>query len=180
MADDRREKSEFRDKLADVDREILERLNARAKLSAALAERSKGEGIDVSEREWLDSLVAQSSGELPADSVRAIFSQIRAAARAIEQPVGVSYAGPEGGFCYETALAHFGASANYTPTAGVREALEEVVRGRAGYAVFPFESSVDGLAQSSITALSETDLVLVGERVTPAAYHLMSRVAELR
>ncbi|HEY3501018.1 MAG TPA: prephenate dehydratase domain-containing protein [Polyangiaceae bacterium] len=180
MADERRENSEFRDKLAELDREILERLNTRAKLSAALAERSKSEGIDVGEREWLDSLVAQSSGELPAESVRAIFGQIRAAARAIEQPVGIAYAGPEGGFCYETALAHFGSSANYTSTSGVREALEEVVRGRAGYAVFPFESSVEGLAQQSITALAETDLVLVGERVTPAAYHLMSRVVELR
>jgi chorismate mutase / prephenate dehydratase len=180
MSDERREQSGFRDKLAEIDREILERLNARAKISSGLAARSRGEGIDVGEREWLESLVAQSSGELPAESVRAIFSQIRAAARAIEQAVSIAAAGPEGGFCYETAVAHFGASANYVSAAGVREALEEVVRGRAGYAVFPIESSVDGLAQPSITALAETDLVLVGERVTLAAYHLMGRVAELK
>jgi chorismate mutase/prephenate dehydratase len=180
MADERREQSEFRDKLAEIDRELLERLNARAKLSRALQARSKGEGIDVGEREWLDSLVAQSSGELPAESVRAIFGQIRASARALEQAVQIAFAGPEGGFCYETALAHFGASPDYLPTAGAREALEEVVRGRAGYAVFPIESSVDGLVQPSITALADTDLVLVGERVTLAAYHLMSRVQELR
>jgi chorismate mutase / prephenate dehydratase len=180
MADERREQSEFRDKLAEIDREILERLNARAKLSKALKASSRSEGIDVGERDWLDSLVNQSSGDLPAESVRAIFGQIRAAGRAIEQAVTIAYAGPEGGFCYETALAHFGASADYISAAGPREALEEVVRGRAGYAVFPFESSVDGLAQPSITALADTELVLVGERVTPATYHLMSRVVELK
>lgn len=179
MADERREVSEHRDKLAELDREILERLDARARLSRAMRERTRGDGnVDVGEREWLDSLVAASTGDMPAESVRAIFGQIRAAARSIEQALAVSYVGPEGGFCHETALGHFGPASSYTSLPTVRDALEEVVRGRAGFAVFPFESSVDGLVQPSVSALSDTDLVLVGEHVTPASYHLMARAKE--
>ncbi len=61
-------------------------------------------------------------------------------------------------------------------SATAAEALDEVARARAAFAVFPFESSVDGLVQPSLTALAETELVLVGERSLPATYHLMGAV----
>jgi len=180
MSDERRDRSELRDKLADIDREILAQLDARAKVSRALAGRSGAEpSADVGEREWLESLVRAGSGEMPEESVRAIFGQIRAAARTLEQPVAIAYVGPEGAFCYEAALAHFGGGARFTVTPGIAEALEEVVRGRVGFAVVPFESSVDGLVQPSVTALAETDLMLVGERVLSAAYDLMAKVPDL-
>ena len=129
----------------------------------------------MNENEWLNGLVAQSSGEMPSESLRAIFSEIRAAARGLEQPARVAYVGADGGFCHQTALAHFGAAMIGISSPGVTEALDEVVRGRAAYAVFPYESSVDGLVQPSVSALAKTELVLVAERVTPATYHLMSR-----
>ena len=180
MADERRDRSDLRDQLADIDRNILAQLDARARVSQKLGARTGGEpSADVGEREWLESLVRGGSGDMPAESVRTIFAQIRAAARAIEQPIAVAYVGPEGGFCHEAALAHFGASARFVPALGVTEAMEEVVRGRAGVAVFPFESSVDGLVQPSVTALAETDLVLVGERVLKASLDLMSKTPDL-
>src|SRR5262249_26232292 len=110
MSDERRDRSELRDKLADIDREILTQLDARAKVSRALAARPGAEpSADVGEREWLESLVRAGAGDMPPESIRAIFGQIRAAARTLEQPVAIAYVGPEGGFCYEATLAHFGA-----------------------------------------------------------------------
>jgi chorismate mutase/prephenate dehydratase len=91
--------------------------------------------------------------------------------------VKVAYVGPEGGFCHQTALGYFGVTTALHSSATAAEALDEVSRTRAAFAVFPFESSVDGLVQSSVTALAETDLVLVGERSLPATYHLMGSVA---
>ena len=43
-------------------------------------------------------------------------------------------------------------------------ALDDVVRGRAAFAVLPFESSEDGLVQSTLNALAGTELVIVAER----------------
>jgi len=173
---DAKEVAALREKIAVLDREILERLDQRAKISKrihGLAE--TGSSIDVNESEWLNGLVAQSSGELPQQSLRAIFGEIRAAARSLEQPARVAYVAPDGGFCHRTALAHFGAAMTGISSPSVTEALDEVVRGRAAYAVFPYESSVDGLIQPSVSALAKTELVLVAERVTPATFHLMSR-----
>jgi chorismate mutase/prephenate dehydratase len=173
---DSKEIAGLREKIAALDREILERLDQRATCSKrihALAE--TGSALDVNEGDWLNGLVTQSSGEMPKESLRAIFGEIRAAARSLEQPARVAYVGAEGGFCHQTALAHFGATMTGIASPGAAEALDEVVRGRAAFAVLPYESSVDGLIQPSVSALAKTELVLVGERVTPAVYHLMSR-----
>src|SRR6516162_1417229 len=99
MSDERRDRSDLRDKLAEIDREILERLDARARISRTLGARAGAEpSLDVGEREWLEALVRAGSGDLPPESVRAIFGQIRAGARALERPVAIAYVGPEGAF----------------------------------------------------------------------------------
>lgn len=174
--DAKREVIDLRAQIAKLDEEIVQRLDARAHLSREIHSRIEADpSADVNEKEWLDHLVQSSSGELPAESLRGILQQIRASARGIEQPARVAYLGPEGSFCYHMALGYFGHGASFVEGASVEEVLEEVVRGRAAYAAFPFESSVDGLVQSSVTALSHTDLVIVGERSLSAPHQLMSR-----
>ncbi|MES1176456.1 MAG: prephenate dehydratase domain-containing protein [Myxococcales bacterium] len=176
--DVKREVSEFREQIAKLDEEIVQRLDARARISRDIHNRIETDpSADVNEKEWLDHLVSLSNGELPAENLRSILLQIRASARGIEQPARVAYLGPEGSFCYHMALGYFGPGASFIESASVEELLEEVVRGRAAYAAFPFESSVDGLVQPSITALSQTDLVIVAERSLATPHQLMSRAS---
>ncbi len=181
MADKQRELEELRHKTDEIDLELLQQLEARARLSREIQIRLEGTppSIDVDEAKWLEQLQSGSKGDLPPDSLRAIFRQIRAEARTLEQPVRVAYLGPEGGFTYEMARSYFGASAALVESSTAVEALEEVSRGRAVFAVIPFESSVDGLVQPSISALSQTELVFVAERVLPATLDLMSRTANV-
>lgn len=178
--DPRRSTAELRTEIARLDREILERLEARARASKEIRARVESDpGPEGSEREALAALTAVASGDLPVESLQAIFATIRASARAIEQAPRVAYLGPEGGFCHVLARAHFGAAGSFTESPSVREALEEVARGRAACAVFPFESSADGLVQASVTALTDTDLVIVGARTLPMTFELMGRAASL-
>lgn len=171
----RRSPTELRTEIARLDREILERLEARARASKEIRARAENEPApDVSDREALAALLAASSGDLAPEALGAVFSVIRASARAIEQAPRVAYLGPEGGFCHVLSRAHFGAAGPFIECPSVREALEEVARGRAAYAVFPFESSVDGLVQASVTALIDTELVIVGARTQPMTFQLMS------
>ena len=175
MADRRREVQELREQITRIDTEIRDQLDARGRLSKQIHSLIEAEpNADGGEREWLERLVQGSSGDMPAASLQAIFRQVRAAGRAIEQTVRVAVFGPEAGFCHETCLEVFGATTPTIECATVAEALSEVVRGRAAFAIFPFESSQEGLAQSSLLALSDTDMVLVGERVNPGTYQLMS------
>jgi len=174
--DVKREVSELRAQIAKLDEEIVQRLDARARISRDIHNRIETDpSADVNEKEWIEHLVSLSNGELPAENLRGILLQIRASARGIEQPARVAYLGPEGSFCHHMALGYFGPGASFIESASVEELLEEVVRGRAAYAAFPFESSVDGLVQPSITALSQTDLVIVAERSLNTPHQLMSR-----
>jgi chorismate mutase/prephenate dehydratase len=176
----RRSTAELRQEIARLDREILERLEARARASKDIRTRGESEpSLDTTDREALGVLQAAASGDLPSESLAAIFSAIRASARALEQAPRVAYLGPEGGFCHVLSRSHFGASGSFLECHSVREALEEVSRGRAACAVFPFESSDDGLVQTSVTALTDTDLVIVGARTLAMTFQVMSRAQSL-
>jgi chorismate mutase/prephenate dehydratase len=176
----RRSTPELRTEIARLDREILERLEARARASKEIRTRAESEPApDTTDREALATLANVASGDLPSESLNAIFSTIRASARALEQAPRVAYLGPEGGFCHVLGRTHFGAGGSFTECPSVRDALEEVMRGRAACAVFPFESSADGLVQTSVTELTDTDLVIVGARTLPMTFQLMARAKAL-
>jgi chorismate mutase / prephenate dehydratase len=178
--DPRRSTPELRTEIARLDREILERLEARARASKEIRSRAESEPApDTTDHDALAALGTAASGDLPSASLYAIFSAIRASARALEQAPRVAYLGPEGGFCHVLGRAHFGAGGSFIECPSVREALEEVARGRAACAVFPFESSADGLVQASITALTDTELVIVGARTLPMTFQLMGKAAAL-
>ncbi|MFO0566795.1 MAG: prephenate dehydratase domain-containing protein [Polyangiaceae bacterium] len=180
MADKKLELEEVRREISSSIGRLLAQLEARARLSRRIHKLVEGTTVRRRGREdWLAALEKTASGELPVDDLRAIFRQVRASARALEQPVRVAYLGPEGGFCHATARSYFGASGIYAECATVAEALDEVTRARAIYAVFPYESSSEGLLVSSIATLEETELVLVAERTLPAAYDLMSHTANM-
>ena len=180
MAERGRQVNELREQIARLDQEIRDRLDQRGRLSQRIHAALETEpNFDFDEKTWLDRIVSHSTGEIPEPSLRAIFREIGAAGRAVESPVRVAVAGPEGGFCHQSSLEVFGATAQTTEFASVPEALAEVIRGRAVFAVLPFESSVDGLMPLSLLALAETELVLVGERYTKATYQLMSTGGEL-
>lgn len=173
--DRRREVLELRERIAKLDIEIRERLEARARISHDIHGLTEADpSADGSEEEWFERVLGGASASMPQESLRTIFRAIRAAGRAIEQPVRLAVAGPEGGFCHQAALEVFGVTSHAVECSSVIEALSEVSRGRAAFAVFPLESSVEGVMQSALLTLAETDLVLVGERVSGATYDLMS------
>ena len=176
----RRSTPELRTEIARLDREILERLEARARASKEIRSRAESEPApDVTDRDALSALSALATGDLPSESLYSIFSAIRASARALEQAPRVAYLGPEGGFSHVLGRTHFGGGGAFIECPSVREALEEVARGRAACAVFPFESSADGLVQASVTALTDTELVIVGARTLSVTFQLMSRAVAL-
>lgn len=178
MTQNKAEIARLRDELLGVDVQVLKLLERRTQLSRQLARQLEGEPVamDGAEAEWLSFLESQSAGELPKESLVAIFRQVLASGRGIEQPVRVAYVGTEGSFGYEVTRGHFGPSP-LLECATAPDALEQVTRGRAGFAVLPFESSVDGLVHPSITALVQTDLVIVAERSLSAAYDLMGHTS---
>ncbi len=169
----------LRQALRALDLEVLGRLNQRAALSLQIRSLREGDVklvmIEPPEEAWLAELAAASEGPLPKESLRIIFRSLSAEARGLEQLVRVAFLEPLGGFGHAVSKCFFGSNALLEESPTTEAALEQVARGRVGFAVIPLESSTEGLVQLSVTALAKTDLPIVAERSISANYDWMGR-----
>ncbi len=171
----REELSALRERGDELDRELVALLERRAELARQVHQSLEGTGqppLSLDETLWLERLAAPAR-HLPPASLRAILREVRGALRAIEEPSRVAFVGALGGLGDQMVRQHFGASTPTLECATIGEALEAVARGRAVYAVFPIETSEEGITQSSVTALAQSELVMVGERTLAAAFDLV-------
>ena len=90
----------LRERIDNVDRELLALLNRRAGLALEVGEIKKHEGSVVfrpeREAQVIDGLKAVNPGPLQSDSVAPIWREIMSACRALETPTRVAYLGPAG------------------------------------------------------------------------------------
>ncbi|MEZ4376380.1 MAG: prephenate dehydratase domain-containing protein [Polyangiaceae bacterium] len=171
---------ELRERIAEADSALLRALEQRLSLSLEVQPYLAGNQQDVGRDAWADALVARvANAKIPAEAIRAVLLQVRAEATALEQPTAVAYLGPEGGLGFQVAQAHFGRSAELVECPSIARCLEEVSRGRATFAVFPFESSEEGLSQSALDALANSELVLTAERRVPYRLDLVNQTGNL-
>lgn len=82
--------SDWRDKIDELDRKLLELLNERARCVLGLAPIKKRRGIPIyepkREQEVFDNIAAHNGGPLPADAVRRIFERIIDEMRSLQRP----------------------------------------------------------------------------------------------
>ncbi len=176
MSDKKRETEELRQEMARIDAQLLAALDRRAKLSRRVGELRRGEPPQPAhDRSALAALVARSSGDMPQESLRAVFREIFATSAELELPARVAFVGPEGGAGHVAARARFGAAAELLPAEGVLAALDEVTRQRADFAVVPIETKGEGPVQATILALTHSDLKIVSAIESAATLHLMNR-----
>ncbi|MDF2696372.1 MAG: Chorismate mutase [Labilithrix sp.] len=164
MTDKRREVEELRQEIGKIDAQLLSSLERRGKLSKRIGElrKSMTSPPALPDRGQIEALVGKSTGDIPQGALREIFREIFATCFSLEQPVIVAYCGLDGGFAHAAARSRFGVAAEYLGGATVAEAVDEVNRQRANYAVVPFETRADGLLASTIAALTESDAKIVG------------------
>jgi chorismate mutase / prephenate dehydratase len=160
MSDHKREIDELRRQMADVDAQLLVGLEKRAKASKAIGALlgDQPPQLSLQDRPQIDALVARSSGDMPAESLRTIFRTVYAACLGLQAPVTVAYLGPEGGPGLSVATGHFGGSATFRARDSASLALEEVTRHRASFAVLPYETSAEGPVHSTILAIAASEL----------------------
>ena len=91
----------------------------------------------------------------------------------VENPV-VSYLGPEGTYTEEAAHFFFKDEAAFIPETTVQEAIEDVVSGKADYAVIPQENTLGGAVVNYVDALiAQENVYAAGEVILPISQTLM-------
>lgn len=176
MTDTKREFDGLRQEIAAVDAQIVRALDRRAKLSRDVA-RLRGDGpalLPVEPPADLEQ-VSGRTGDMPPESLRDIYREIRAACLGLELGVTVAFLGAVGGAGHAAARGRFGASTPLVPAESAAGAAAAVVGGRATFAVVPFETKSDGLVQSTLAALLGTELKVVATFEAVSAVQLVSR-----
>lgn len=164
--DEHARQNELKQKLSDLDHELLRMIERRARLCQELSKLRTGTAkfAPIADGAHLAALEKAVSTSLPASSVRPLFTAIDGACRVHDVAPRVVFTGSEGDFGWIAAHAHFGEHAELLRADGPAAALEEVARSRADFAVVPYESPKDGPIFPIIQSIAALDLKLVAER----------------
>ena len=162
-----------------LDREILARLNERAKLAQAVG-MLKGGGLAYRperEAQVLSRLQAANPGPLPNDAIASIFRETMSACLALEQTLSVGYLGPPGTFSHEAVGKHFGQAVDMQPYATIDDVFRAAESGQTDHAVVPVENSTEGAVGRTLDLMFQTPLVICGEIRLRVRQYLLSAAA---
>ena len=166
-----------------VDREILARLNERARLVEQVGERKRVTGAPIyqasRERDLVAALEAENPGPFPTSGIRPVFLEIISAGRSLEATVRVAYLGPEGTFSHLAARETFGSHAVFLPQATIADVFAAIERRQADHGVVPVENTTEGVVTQTLDTLAESELPICGETVLPISLCLLSKSGRL-
>ena len=178
------ELAQLRVEIDAVDREILSRLNERARLVQRVGEFKRESGsapvyVAGRERDLIGQLVSANSGPFPKAGIRSVFREIISATRSLEETVRVAFLGPAGTFSHEAARLQFGAQVELVPVASMKEVFELTERGRVHHGIVPIENTTEGVVTASLDMLVDSEVTICGELMLEVRANLMSLSGEL-
>jgi chorismate mutase/prephenate dehydratase len=173
---------EIRALIDSVDGQLVELLNQRSELSLHVrAWKSNAPETrwfaPEREREVYDRLhekLAKTTGALPVDALDAIYGEILSSSRALQRQLTVAYWGPIGTWTYIAAIAKFGTSSTFIPSASIMDVFSAVEHDRADFGVIPVENSTEGIVSYTLDSLQLTSLRVCAEIYVPITQNLLS------
>ncbi len=174
---------DLRKEIDQIDSEILDLLNRRARIALEIGKRKAKEQksffAPARERDVLNRLTTANKGPLPDAALRAIYREIISASRALEKPVTVAYWGPIATNAHIASIQKFGSSSTFVPTDTIPDVFGEVERQKAEYGVVPIENSTEGVVNHTLDTFLTSNLKICSETYLPITHNLLSRADEL-
>ena len=162
-----------------IDREILERLNERARLVQEVGALKAREGLPVysaaRERELIAALATANPGPFPNAAIAPVFREIISATRSLEGPLRIGFLGPAGTYSHLAARRHFGEMATYVPLTTIGAVFAGVERGEIELGVVPVENTTEGVVTRTLDAFVESQVSICGETVQRISHCLLSK-----
>jgi chorismate mutase/prephenate dehydratase len=170
-----------RDAIDAIDRELLQRLNARAEHARAIGSLKAGSVAYRPEREAqvLARLQQENTGPLSNEAVAGVFREVMSACLALEQPLRIAYLGPAGTFSHAAVGKHFGQFVQAEPCPTIDDVFRSAESLRTDYAVVPVENSTEGAVGRTLDLMCQTPLTICGEIKLPVRQFLLSNAATL-
>jgi len=172
----------LRSQIDAIDDEILERLNARARVARQIGELKNDAAGDAGkiaiyrperEAQVLRRLKAANPGPLSGEAVARLFREVMSACLALEKPLSIACLGPHGTFSEAAAIKQFGHAASVNPHATIDDVFRAVESAADDYGVVPVENSTEGAVGRTLDLMTGTSLSVCGEVVLRVQQHLM-------
>jgi len=175
----------IRQRIDDVDRQIQELINERARYAQQVGI-SKGDlaaAVDYyrpeREAEVLRAVRERNQGPLKNEEMLRLFREIMSACLAQQEPLKVGFLGPEGTFTQSAVFKHFGHSVRGLPFSTIDEVFQEVESGSADFGVVPVENSTEGSVNHTLDMFLSSPLKVGGEIELRIEQHLLGTVGGL-
>jgi len=172
----------LRQRIDQLDAELVRLLNERAELAIAIGKTKRGQQdedhpplIYAPHREQavLKHVREQNQGPLKDHHVEAIFREIMSGSFDLQRPLTVAFLGPEGSFSQLAAVRQFGSSVAYTPSGTISRIFHAVQTHEADLGIVPIENSIGGGVVETLDAFRETELKICNEILIEIHHHLL-------
>lgn len=175
--------SKLRQQIDQVDDQILDLLNQRAKIVISVGKAKEGiqGGFYAPSREKAiyERLSELNPGPFPSEAVCKVFREIISASLNMERPTRVAFLGPQSTFTHQATMEQFGLSAQLVSLKSIPAVFEEVERGRAQYGVVPVENSTEGVVNHTLDMFFDSELQMIAEVMLEISHNLLSKTGDL-
>ena len=168
-----------REKIKELDEQILRLLNERAKVVLEVGKIKSESKMDFydpqREEEILRRLNEKNSGPFPQQAISSVFREIISACRSLEVELVVVYLGPPATHTHLACIERFGSSVRAVPKESIQEVFEAVERGKVSYGVVPIENSTEGVVNRTLDMFIDSEVKICGEVLIRISHDLLSQ-----
>jgi chorismate mutase / prephenate dehydratase len=172
----------LREKIDELDRRIVELLNARARIVVDIGrvKHQSGAPIYAPDREKvvLERIRKANEavgGPLPNSCLEAIYRELMSGSFALERSLRIAFLGPQGSFSHLASVRKFGSSVEHVPVVAIENVFDEIARGHADLGLVPIENStVGGIVESMDAFLEHPTVTIVAEVAIAIHSHLLA------
>lgn len=175
--------TKLRERIDDIDGQLIELLNDRANCSLAIGEvKSKdadGDGFSAfrpeREAQVLQHIRERNAGPLSDAQIEQIFREVISISIAFQQPLNVAYLGPSGTYTQSAALKQFGHSTNVRAQPSIVDVFHAVESEASHFGVVPVENSTEGSVNQTLDCFIDSQLRVCAEVNLPIHHAFMTK-----
>jgi chorismate mutase/prephenate dehydratase len=169
----------LRKNISDIDKNIIELLERRAsfvKYVGSIKRELKLPFYSPDRETKIYKMIDENAkGEFPLRSLKTIFREIMSASIRLEEPLTISYLGPEATFTHQAAIERFGLSLHYMPEESIEDVFMDVEQERADFGVVPIENSIEGVVNYTLDMFVNSNVKIVSEIIIDIRHSLLSK-----
>lgn len=161
-----------------LDQQLVTLLSRRAELVRRVGHLKADTGTPIfdpgRERDVLERVTNVNPGPYDNDHIQAIYREIMAASRSLEEPIRVGYLGPPHTFSHQAAQQYFGRLADLTPLNSFSDIFDFVDRSPRVSGVVPIENTTSGTIGETLDLFVTRMVYIQAEIQLPVSHNLLA------